>query len=113
MGFMPATPDEVGVIYEYGGLPTERRFGVSGVGYERPAIQIVFRGLPNDYLNPRLKCEIAYKYLMTIQPGSLGPVATTEYLSFDPQQPPHPVADQDGNGRFKIGVNIYIVKGPS
>lgn len=113
IGHMPASPDVVGTIYEYGGREAERGFGVSGIKYEKPALQIVFRGAPNDYIGPRNKAEIAWRYLPTIQPGALGAGVTTEYLMIDPQQSVFPMQPQDANMRHALGFNIYITKVPS
>lgn len=112
-GFMPGTPNAIGTIYEYGGRKPTGQFGVAGLKYERPAIQIVFRGEPGDYLGPRNKAEIVYRALAEIQPGALGAGVTTEYLMVEPQQAPHPVEPVDTNNRHYIGVNFYTHKGLS
>ena len=113
IGPMPPTPDAIGVIQEYSGQMPERRFGVSGVGYEKPAFQLVFRGIAFDYSGPRTKAETAFRYLMTIQPGALGAGVTTIYLKIDPVQSPFPVAPMDLNNRHYIGCNFYATKEPS
>ena len=110
IGFMPASPDEIGTLYEYGGLPIERQFGVAGVKYEKPSIQLVFRGAPDDYTGPRILAEIAYRALAAIQPGELCTGVTTEYLMVTPQQPPHPTEPIDNENRHNIGCNFYIEK---
>lgn len=113
IGFMPASPDEIGVLYEYGGFSPYKGYGVAGLQYERPGVQLVFRGAPFDYAGPRAKAEIAYKYLATIQPGALGATVTTQYLSITPRQAPHPVEMVDTNNRHRIGVNFLVMKEPS
>lgn len=87
LGFMPASPDEIGVIYEYPGFAPERRFGVVGVGYEYPALQIVFRGAPHDYATPRATAELAYRALAQVEVMSL---SGTPYLQINPRQSPYP-----------------------
>lgn len=111
LGAMPASPDVVGTIYSYGGQAPERRFGVVGIGYDKPSIQIVFRGAPNDYSGPETKALIARQALMSVNPGLLAPGGTV-YLTIDPQQYPFPVEPIDANLRFKIGFNCYIKKEP-
>lgn len=111
IGSLPATPDAVGVIYEYGGLAPIRRFGVVGVGYERPALQIAFRGDPEDYNGPRTKAETALRNLAQIQGTTI--LSGTEYLQADPQQSVFPVLPKDVNNRHTLGFNIYILKSPS
>lgn len=113
IGFMPASPNVQGIIQPYGGDRPERRFGVVGVGYENPAIQLLYRGDPYDFNGPFTKAGIALQYLMSIPPGALGNGITTVYLQIDPQQSPHPVAPIDANFRHSIGVNFYIRKEPS
>lgn len=110
IGSLPASPNVIGVLYEYGGWAPERRFGVVGVGYEHPAFQLLFRGEPHDYAGPRAKAELAWRALMSIQPGVLG---TTKYLTIDPQQSPFAIRPQDENNRHFIGFNIYVMKEPS
>jgi hypothetical protein len=110
IGFMPAGPDVMGCLYEYGGLMPDRGFGVAGIQYEYPSIQLVFRGAPFDYSGPRDKAEIAYRYFVTIQPGALGSGVTTNYLKLTPMQSPHPVMAIDANSRHTIGINIRVEK---
>jgi hypothetical protein len=110
IGIMPATPDVMGCLQEYGGQSAERAFGVTGIKYENPAIQLLFRGAAFDYAGPRAKAEIAFKKLVEVQPGALCVGVTTEYLFIDPQQSPHPVAPVDANNRHYIGINFYIKK---
>jgi hypothetical protein len=112
-GNMPDTPDVMGTIYAYGGTEGIRAFGQSGFKYERPAIQVAFRGIPNDFTGPTNKAYIAWNYLPTVLPGPLGAGITTEYHFINPQQSPFPVAPQDVNKRWKIGFNVYLTKKPS
>lgn len=112
IGNMPASPDIIGVIYEYGGRVPEGRFGVRGIGYERPAIQVVFRGVAGDYNGPRTKAEIAWKFLAAVLPGQIA-TGSAEYLTVKPQQSPFPTELPDANNRIKIGFNCYVTKEPS
>jgi len=113
IGNMPATPDAVGTLYEYGGQAPERQFGMIGIKYEKPAVQVVFRGIANDYKGPRDKAERAFTQLAGILPGPLGATVTTEYLEVTPIQSPFPLGEQDNNNRFRIAVNFYVTKVPS
>jgi len=112
IAFMGASPDVLGVLQEYGGQKPERRFGVVGIGYYRPAIQLSFRGAPYDFNGPYAKAGLALQYLASVPPGPLGDGVDTVYLQIDPQQSPHPVASIDANNRHYIGVNFYIFKEP-
>jgi hypothetical protein len=111
MGKMPATPDAIGTLYMYGGQAPERRFGVTGVGYEKPAIQIAFRGAPEDYASPEAKAYIARNALMAVQPGVIFS-GSSQYLTIDPQQEPFPIEPVDANSRHKIGFNFYLTREP-
>jgi hypothetical protein len=115
VGSLPASPDIMGCVYEYPGQASERRLGVAGVGYEKPSIQVVFRGIADDYAGPRAKAETAYRALAAAQPGVIVS-GSAVYLQIDPQQPPHPVGlngGKDENRRFEIGCNFYVTKEPS
>lgn len=107
---MPETPDELGVLYEYGGQPPERQFGVVGIKYEKPSVQLVFRGKPNDYLSPRNKAEIAWRFLTSVQPGPLGAGILTPYLEITPIQSPFDLGPLDANLRASIACNFYVYK---
>lgn len=113
IGFMPASPDVVGTIYSYAGRMPERGFGVVGIKYDKPSIQVVFRGIPFDYLGPEAKVLIVRDTLISVQPGALGAGITTEYLEIDPQQSPFQTQSMDANNRFYVGCNFYISKVPS
>jgi len=110
IGFMPASPDVFGTLYEYGGQAGERGFGVVGLKYQKPACQLVFRGIAYDYAGPRAKAAIALATLAAVQPGALSGV---QYLQIDPQQEPFPVQAMDENHRHRIGFNFYATKEPS
>lgn len=113
VGSMPASPDSIGTIYEYGGQMIERQFGQAGIRYEKPSLQIVFRGSPEDYASPRNRADIAWRYLAAVNPGPLGAGVSTEYLMITPQQSPFMMGPQDSNRRYLIGFNLYISKGLS
>src|SRR5215210_6567726 len=113
VGNMPGTPDAIGTLYEYGGQTPERGFGIAGIKYEKPSVQIVFRGVAFDYKGPRDKADRAFQLLAGVLPGALGGGVTTEYLRIDPVQSPFPTEPPDGNNRVKIGVNFYVTKVPS
>lgn len=110
IGSMEASPDVLGAIYEYGGAPTEGLFGVVGVGYENPALQIMFRGIPFDYAGPMEKARIAWAFLAAVQPGTISTGSAT-YLTIKPQQSPRSLG-RDKNERYEIVCNFYARKEP-
>lgn len=107
---MPASPDVVGCLYDYGSRIPERRFGVIGIGYEHPMFQLAFRGAPFDFDTPRTKSFIAWNYLAGIQPSIISGI---EYLSIDPQQTPFRMDATDGSNRPQYKFNFYVSKVPS
>lgn len=110
VGHLDQTPDALAAIYEYGGFIAEGRYGIRGVGYERPTIQVVFRGAPNDYATPRNRAQQAYLALAAIQPGEIYS-GSSIYQTVTPQQPPFSMG-RDANLRFMIACNYQIVKEP-
>ncbi len=110
IGYMPPTPDAVGVIYEYGGQIPEHIFGNINLKNEKPALQIVFRGEAYDYSSPRTKADTAWRALGAITPGVLGAGITTVYFSVTPQQSPRMIRPIDENNRHYIGFNFYVYK---
>lgn len=106
IGFMPDNPAVAGVVYEYGGLAPDGGFGVGGVAYETPAVQVVFRGLPGDYMGPRTKAEVAYRAMAALQPGTL---SGTMYLLVRPQQSPF-LLQRDNTSRVYIACNFLCQK---
>lgn len=110
MGNMPETPDDIGTLYQYPGPPPIRRFGISGIGYEHSAFQLVFRGTPLDFVGPMTKARLAVQALTEVQATTL---SGTEYLQIDPQQDPGQIRPVDENKRHYIGFNFYVMKVPS
>lgn len=111
VGELDATPDEICCIQEYGGQAASGRFGIAGIGYERPAVQIVFRGLPNDLDTPFTKARIAYLALAAVQPGTLY-TGSTVYQKIVPQQPPFALPKDASSRRYTVVCNYYIDKEP-
>lgn len=108
IGGLPPSPDVIGAIHEYAGPPPEGQFGVVGIGFETPAIQIIFRGEPDDYETPMNRARIAWAHLAGLQPGELT-VGSVEYLMFKPQQSPFSLG-KDENRRYEIACNYYVMK---
>jgi hypothetical protein len=109
IGALDPTPDELGVIAEYGGLQHEARFGVIGIGYERPTIQVLFRGKPHDYATPMIRARQAFQALASVQPGMISSYSNTQYLEIIPIQSPFSLG-KDHNERYEIACNYLIKK---
>jgi len=108
VGEVPAKPDAIGVIAEYGGRAGERQFGQKGIYYEKPSFQVLFRGDPHDYDTPMQKCLVAMRYLAQLQAITLNGV---EFLTVDPQQNPFSLG-KDENNRYEIVCNFWTEKRP-
>lgn len=104
VGDLPASPDEIGAIRQYGGLPSEFGFGVVGIKYEHPSIQIIFRGAPYDLNTPMTRARTAWATLAAVQPGST-------YLIIRPQQSPFQLG-RDNNQREEVACNFYVTQVP-
>jgi hypothetical protein len=107
LGSMPASPDVCGAIYEYGGLAPTGGFGVVGIQYEMPAVQVVFRGTKQDYAATRTKSETAYRALAGVQPDAL--LSGTRYLQIRPQQAPF-LMRRDDDDRVYFACNYVCEK---
>jgi len=108
VGTLSASPDEICAIKEYGGFSPIGQFGVTGIKYERPSCNLVFRGIPGDYSSPMEKARIAWEALAAVQPGELIDDSAI-YLMISPQQSPFSLG-QDLNLRYQIACNFLILK---
>lgn len=106
LGAMPATPDACCSLREYGGAPPEFGFGAPGIAFERPTLQIVFRGVPGDYAGPRAQAETAYRGLAQVEASVVG---GTFYHLIHPQQAPF-LLDTDDSKRVRIAFNVLCEK---
>lgn len=105
-GLLPDTPDLATALYEYGGSFGNLGFGVPGLKYESPAVQLVTRGAPGDYTTPRARIEALYKQLPRVQGQVL---SGAYYLTIRPMQSPFPL-EIDAANRKKFVVNFTIEK---
>jgi hypothetical protein len=103
---MPPTPDACVSIIETGGLAPTRAFGTAGIQYERPGIQFLIRGAPNDYETPRTTAQTMFENLATIETEDLS--GTRYYLSENLQEP-FPL-DVDEQERPTIAFNMVFTK---
>lgn len=108
-GVMPATPDEVLVIGEFGGGPAMTGFSIDGVQHEEPGVQIRVRGKAHDYDTPRARIETAYQELCKVQGQTLG---STFYLFCRALQAPF-FLRTDEKERYEFVVNFLCEKEPS
>jgi len=103
---MPETPNSCGAVFETAGSGPTAGFGVQGIAYESPAVQIRFRGEPYDEDAPRVKIATAYRLLMQQWGVTLG---STKYLTIKPLQAPF-ILERDGNSRVVWVFNAVTEK---
>ncbi len=105
LGFLPDTPDDCVVLYEYGGLASEHTFKATpGAAWENPRVQIVARA--KVYNTGRTKIENTYKKL----DGLINTTMTgVRYLGIFAIQSPF-FLDRDERGRNKFAFNAQVMK---
>ena len=103
---MPPSPDAAVALYETGGLAPENRFGTKGIEWERPAVQIIVRGAPNDYATARATIQTIYESIAEIETEELS--GTKNFLS-DPQQNPFAL-NVDEQQRPSVAFNVILTK---
>jgi len=109
LGSMPETPTACCAVIEYGGAPPEMGFGLAGVKYETPAIQVMFRGAEGSYAATRALAEAAYRGLCEVETTTL---SGTFYHHIHPQQSPFSLK-RDDSKRVYIACNFLAEKEPS
>lgn len=104
-------PDDVTVIFEYGGEPDEPTLGDpptfgKAVRLEYPRIQILCRGSRDTYDGPRITAEAIRIVLVKVVNMTLSGV---RYLSIESKEPPFRLRE-DENFRTEIVSNYKITK---
>lgn len=107
---MPASPNACGAVYESGGSAPDPGFGSSSLRFENPAVQIIFRGAPDDYSGPRTKAQSAFVSMTGISTDQV--LSGTKYQLVLALQQPFSLG-QDKNDRWRISCNFLIQKEPS
>lgn len=111
-GYQPTDPDACVSLQEYQGRTSAsmvRVFGQAEVEGELARIQVLTRGLPEDYDAPRLKANDVYRALSRVMSTTLG---ATVYRVATPLQPPFPL-ERDGRLRYVFAVNVEVYKAVS
>ena len=103
---MPPTPDACVSLLETGGLAPTRALGTAGIQYERPGVQFLIRGAPNDYATPRPPAQTLIENLATMETEDLS--GTRYYLSENLQQV-FPL-DVDEQERPTLAFNMIFTK---
>ena len=109
--WLPDKPDVCLVIYAHPGAAPSLGFGVTGIQFESPNVQIVTRAKKLDPLVAETLSWAAFNALVKIQGQVLG---ATEYLIALPQQSPSGVTlGPDEKQRPRFSFNINMRKEPS
>ena len=74
LGKVPSDPDVIVAVQEYGGLADEPDLGTGNIRLEMPRIQVLCRGVKDDYSGPRQVCQTAKIQLMKIRNQALSGV---------------------------------------
>jgi hypothetical protein len=107
-GPMPASPDQVIVLRESGGPASDVTF--DGQVVDRPVLQVVVRGGPNDYQSPRNAIETIFRAV--VDDWGAFVVDGVRYLGLTALQTPFPLR-VDENDRQELAVNFLVEKEPS
>lgn len=115
IGALPATPDVACAVIETGGVAPTMGFGTAGIKFERPALQLLFRGAPGDYATPRATAGTAYAGLAAVEATTLsaGVGGTSAFYHWvHPVQAPF-LLRRDESQRVVIAFNVRCEKEPS
>lgn len=109
-GFMPTGPDQQIALIETPGEPPLDTLGtVAGrINVERPVLQIVCRGVPDNYAAPRQLAEDIFQSLHGVPATVLN---GTRYLAIEALSSPTNLG-QDDNARWEVGMNFMFWKEP-
>lgn len=105
-GIMLETPDACVTLLEYGGLPNEPVLGGLTTNLEYPSIQVLCRGVANDYDGPRLKAQQVVTAMALISNTLL---TSAYYKAVMPKQAPF-FLKRDENFRVIFACNYAVTK---
>lgn len=103
-GFMPDSPDNLVVLFEYAGEPTEMTMGDGDSTLERPGLQVRVRN--KSYPDGRAKIQSVADTLHGLAETVLG---GKRYLLIRANQSPESIG-QDANGRNEWVINFSVLK---
>jgi len=110
-GILPPDPDVCTALFEYGGMPSEPNTGSGGTVNRLvfPRIQVLTRGIKDDYDGPRIRAEQVVTLFTAILNQN---IAGVRYLAVTPLQEPFPLR-RDDNFRIETVCNYQVYKEPS
>lgn len=105
-GILPPDPDVLLTMFEYGGQPNEPNLGRGTTRLVFPRVQVLARGIKDDYDGPRLVLQnIVTLFTAVVNQNVTG----IRYLAIEPLQDPFPLR-RDDNFRIEIVCNFKITK---
>lgn len=107
-GYIPNEPAKLLAVNLYSGMSPQFGFGIPGLKYEEPGLQLFARGEANDEDEPYARIHRAYLELCKIQSMTLS--SGTRYLMFRPRQSPFRLRQDEQNHRFEFVVNFGVWK---
>lgn len=106
---LPDQPDKAIALNEGGGFGGDTVFAHAGMSTERPTLQLLVRGVPDEHDVPRLKIEQLYQAIADwsafVQDGA-------RYMDVTPIQAPFPFRKDERERRI-FAVNFNVTKEPS
>jgi len=103
-GSLPASPDVAMSVNEYAAGAADHGFGTPGIKYDHPGLQVVCRGVANDYVGPRAMLDLACDALAKVQAMTL---SGTLYTMVTPAGIPAPLM-RDENQRVVFVCNFTV-----
>lgn len=109
LNYIPDSPSTCTVLVRYEGAPAEQGFGVDGIQYETPGVQVRCRGEEDDEGAAETQAAAVANALAKIQGNVL---SGTQYLMVRVLQAPFEL-ERDENDRPTWAFNIHAQKEPS
>lgn len=100
-------PDAITVVQEEDGIPT-LTMGTP-VALENPRIQVIMRGAPGDYQNPKRRAVSARYYIASLKDYAYQGVVLKTALPLGSVLP----LGKDGAGRHRFSINFTAVTEPT
>lgn len=107
-GLIPPTPDAMLTMFEYGGLPNEPVMGGRTIRIEYPLVQLVTRGVKDDFDGPLARIRLAVEYFAEVADQAIVS-GGVQFNSIVAKAPPSYLR-RDDNFRCEFVCNLQVVK---
>lgn len=107
-GILPESPDALVTMYEYAGMANEPKMGQGVTSLEFPRIQLVTRGVKDDYDGPKL---VGLNIVTVLAKVANMPISSSgvRYLSISHINGPQ-FFRRDDNFRILFSINFQVYK---